>query len=143
MPRRQRQRVLEGSAGRVARDEAQIAAEAIEEAGKHVRPPTDEERRMLDRLRSWAQQAARRADAKATAVLGWLASHLKDGDRWTNERVILFTEYRATQQWMQEILASHGFGGERLALIYGGMDPKEREGVKAAFQANPSDVNQH
>ncbi|MCB1132633.1 MAG: DISARM system SNF2-like helicase DrmD, partial [Verrucomicrobiae bacterium] len=96
-------------------------------------------RRMLDRLRSWAQQAARRTDAKATAVLGWLASHLKDGDRWTNERVILFTEYRATQQWMQEILASHGFGGERLALIYGGMDPKEREGVKAAFQANPSE----
>lgn len=94
---------------------------------------------MLDRLRSWAQQAARRADAKATAVLGWLASYLKDGDRWTNERVILFTEYRATQQWMQEILASHGFGGERLALIYGGMDPKEREGVKAAFQANPSE----
>ncbi len=114
-------------------------AEAIEEAGKHVRPPTDEERRMLDRLRSWAQQAARRADAKATALLGWLASHLKDGDRWTNERVILFTEYRATQQWMQEILASHGFGGERLALIYGGMDPKEREGVKAAFQANPTE----
>jgi hypothetical protein len=94
---------------------------------------------MLDRLRSWAQQAARRTDAKATAVLDWLASHLKDGDRWTNERVILFTEYRATQQWMQEILASHGFGGERLALIYGGMDPKEREGVKAAFQANPSE----
>jgi len=114
-------------------------AEAIEEAGKHVRPPTDEQRRMLARLRSWAQQAARRTDAKATAVLAWLASHLKDGDRWTNERVILFTEYRATQQWMQEILASHGFGGERLALIYGGMDPKEREGVKAAFQANPSE----
>ncbi|MBS4045649.1 MAG: DISARM system SNF2-like helicase DrmD [Alphaproteobacteria bacterium] len=113
-------------------------AEAIEEAGKQVRPPTDEERRMLDRLRSWAQQAARRTDAKATAVLDWLASHLKDGDGWTNERVILFTEYRATQQWMQEILASHGFGGERLALIYGGMDPKEREPVKAAFQANPS-----
>lgn len=114
-------------------------AEAIEEAAKHVRPPTDEERRMLDRLRSWAQQTARRTDAKATAVLGWLASHLKDGDSWTNERVILFTEYRATQQWMQEILAPHGFGGERLALIYGGMDPKEREGVKAAFQANPSE----
>lgn len=114
-------------------------AEAIEEAGKRVQPPTDEERRMLDRLRSWAQQAARRADAKASAVLDWMTRHLKDGGGWTNERVILFTEYRATQQWMQEILASHGFGGERLALIYGGMDPKERESVKAAFQANPSD----
>ena len=114
-------------------------AEAIEEAGKHARPPTDEERRMLDRLRSWAQQAARRADSKAVAVLDWLESHLKDGDRWTNERVILFTEYRATQQWMQEILAAQGFGAERLALIYGGMDPKEREAVKAALQANPTE----
>lgn len=119
------------------RDAAEV--EAIEEAGKHVRPPTDDERRMLDQLRSWALQAARRADAKATAVLDWLANHLKDGDKWTNERVILFTEYRVTQQWMQEILTSHGFGAERLGLIYGGMDPKERESVKAAFQANPSD----
>lgn len=114
-------------------------AEAIEEAGKNVRPPTDEQRRMLHQLRSWAQLAARRTDAKATAVLSWLANHLKAGDSWKNERVILFTEYRATQQWMQEILASIGFGGERLALIYGGMDPKEREGVKAAFQADPAE----
>lgn len=114
-------------------------AEAIEEVGKHSRPPTDEERGMLNRLRSWAQQSAHQADAKAIALLAWLTSHLKDGDIWTNERVILFTEYRATQQWMQQILATNGFGGERLALIYGGMDPKEREGVKAAFQANPSE----
>ena len=114
-------------------------AEALEEAGKHVRPPTDEERRMLERLRSWAQQAAHRLDAKASAVLDWLSSHLKKGDDWSNERVILFTEYLATQRWMQEILVSHGFGGDRLALIYGGMDPKERESVKAAFQANPSE----
>ena len=114
-------------------------AEAIEEAGKHARPPTDEERRMLERLRSWAQHAAHRTDAKASALLDWLAKHLKDGDRWTNQRVILFTEYRATQQWMHEVLAAHGLGAERLALIYGGMDPKEREAVKAAFQANPSE----
>lgn len=114
-------------------------AEAVEEAGKHIRLPTDDERRMLNQLRSWAQQAAHRTDAKASAILSWLDDHLKDGESWTNERVILFTEYRATQQWMLEILASHGFGGERLALIYGGMDPKEREGVKSAFQANPSE----
>ena len=40
---------------------------------------------------------------------------------------------------MQEILAAQGFGAERLALIYGGMDPKDREAVKAAFQADPSE----
>ena len=114
-------------------------AEAIEEASKHVRPPTAEERQALSRMRSWAQQASHRADSKATAVLDWLSKHLRDGDGWTHERVILFTEYRATQQWMHEILAARGFGAERLAMIYGGMDPKEREAIKAAFQANPSE----
>ena len=112
-------------------------AEAIEEAGKHVRPPTDEERRLLGRLQSWARQAAHRADSKAEAVVEWLNTHLKDADGWTNQRAILFTEYRATQQWMQEILASRGFESDRLKLIYGGMDSERRELVKAAFQANP------
>ena len=119
------------------RETAEI--EAIEEAGKHVRPPSDEERRMLDRLKSWSQQAARCADSKAEAVVDWLNAQLKEGNEWTNQRAILFTEYRATQQWMQEILAAKGFGGDRLELIYGGMDSEKREVVKAAFQANPSD----
>ncbi|GBQ80079.1 helicase domain-containing protein [Gluconacetobacter johannae DSM 13595] len=124
-----------------ADDTLREAAEddALGEAGKHIRPPNEQERRMLERLRSWAQQASRKADSKARAILEWLAEHLQEGGEWTNERVILFTEYRTTQQWMQEILVSHGFGGDRLALIYGGMDHDEREAVKAAFQANPSE----
>jgi len=113
--------------------------EAVEEASKRVRPLNPAERKLLERLRSWAQRASRRVDAKAEAILGWLEKNLKDGDRWTDERVILFTEYRTTQAWMQEILATRGFGGERLALIYGGMDPKDRESVKAAFQADPAE----
>lgn len=123
-----------------ADDALREAAEddALGEAGKHIRPPSEQELRMLERLRSWAQQASRKTDSKARAILEWLTKHLQTGGEWTNERVILFTEYRTTQQWMQEILVSHGFGGDRLALIYGGMDHDEREAVKAAFQANPS-----
>ena len=119
------------------RETAEI--EAIEEASKHIRPLSDEERQMLDRLQSWARQAAHRADSKAEAVVDWLDSHLKDANGWTNQRAILFTEYRATQQWMQEILAAKGVGEDRLKLIYGGMDSETREIVKAAFQANPSE----
>lgn len=114
--------------------------EAIGEAGKHLRPLTDRERQMLERLRSWARQASHKEDSKARAILDWLGAHLLDGGRWTDERVILFTEYRTTQQWMQQILAANGFGGDRLALIYGGMDQDEREAVKAAFQASPTEA---
>lgn len=58
--------------------------------------------------------------------------------QWTNERVILFTEYRATQKWLQERLVTGGLGGTgRIALMYGGMALDEREAVKNAFQTSP------
>lgn len=58
--------------------------------------------------------------------------------RWNDERVIVFTEYRDTQNWLVNLLAAAGLGGERLALLYGGMDTEDRERVKAEFQAAPS-----
>jgi hypothetical protein len=55
--------------------------------------------------------------------------------------VIIFTEYRATQKWLYNLLARHGFAEEeRLELIYGGMRTDERERIKAAFQASPTDA---
>ena len=112
-------------------------SEAVREVGRQMRAPTDQERQILGQLRSWANGARNRTDAKAAAVLKWLEKHLKDDGAWTNERVILFTEYRATQTWLQQILVGHGYGGDRLQLIYGGMDPDEREAAKSAFQADP------
>jgi hypothetical protein len=52
--------------------------------------------------------------------------------------VIIFTEYRATQNWLQDLLFSAGFTeGGHLELLYGGMPGPEREKIKAAFQADP------
>jgi hypothetical protein len=94
---------------------------------------------MLTDLRQWAQRAKNQPDSKATAILAWLEAHLRPGGKWNERRVILFTEYRTTHQWMHEILASHGFGGERLGLLHGGLTQDEREPIKAAFQASPKD----
>ena len=33
-----------------------------------------------------------------------------DGEHWTNERVVVFTEYRDTQIWLKELLAQDGHG---------------------------------
>ena len=35
------------------------------------------------------------------------------------------------------MLEARGLGGERLGLLFGGMDPQKREALKAAFQADP------
>lgn len=114
-------------------------AEAIEEATRRSMPPTPEQRARMNDLREWAQRARNQADSKAQAILKWLTTHLKPNGEWNDRRVILFTEYRTTHQWIHQILASHGFGGERLAQLHGGISQEEREPIKAAFQASPQD----
>jgi len=125
-------------------DDGQVEAaqaEAVEEATKITAPPTDEELRLLSRLRDWAQSASHKVDSKGRAILEWIETNLRSNGQWNDRRVILFTEYRTTHQWLQQILASHGYGGDRLGLIHGGMDQEERETVKAAFQTNPTDAD--
>lgn len=121
------------------RDVEKAQSDAVEEASRQAPPLTPEQQGMLAELRQWAQRTKHQADSKAKAVLDWLSSSLKLEGQWNDRRVILFTEYRTTHQWMHEILASHGFGAERLAILHGGMDQSEREKVKAAFQASPKD----
>jgi len=111
--------------------------EAVEAAGELVAPLEKEQRIMLDKLTSWAEKVKNRVDAKATAILKWLENHLKTDGGWNNKRVILFTEYRATQFWLEQILTMQGFGRERMLLLHGGIDQKDREPIKAAFQAHP------
>src|SRR6185295_19412035 len=48
-------------------------------------------------------------------------------------------EYRATQAWLHDLLSTEGFAtAGRLLTLYGGMDTKTREQIKAAFQADPA-----
>ena len=111
--------------------------EAVEAAGQLSVPLNQEQRQMFDRLMAWAEKSKNRIDAKATAIVEWLKIHLKTDGQWNGKRVILFTEFRATHVWMEQILTIHGFGGEHMMLMHGGVDQKDREKIKAAFQAHP------
>ena len=87
-------------------------------------------------LSAWAQRHAEPADTKAKALVAELNRVCRpDGDWDSGERVIVFTEYKATQQWLAGILTARGLGGDRLGLLFGGMDENKREHLKAAFQA--------
>ncbi|MFH2122754.1 MAG: DISARM system SNF2-like helicase DrmD [Pseudomonadota bacterium] len=111
--------------------------DAVDAAGELTAPLEKDQRNMLDKLTSWAESAKHRADTKAQTILTWLDDHLKTAGKWNGKRVILFTEYRATHIWLEQILTMNGFGGDRMSLIHGGVDQKERELIKAAFQAHP------
>ena len=145
-PDRLDERILRRAIAKTEEDYADDAereaaeAEATEEASRRAAPALDG--RAAPARRAPKPSPERRAPARRQGQgnprLAEDAPPTRRGSGAT-PRVILFTEYRTTQQWMQQILASHGFGGERLMLIYGGMDPKEREAVKAAFQASPAE----
>jgi superfamily II DNA or RNA helicase len=88
-------------------------------------------------LAEWAEQHAEPADSKAKALIEELSRICRPGGDWAKgERVIVFTEYKATQNWLAGLLTAHGLGGDRLGLLYGGMEERKREHLKAAFQAS-------
>lgn len=117
-------------------DEATI--DAVDTASRLFSEPTEEELALLKKMKEWAGRASAQLDSKVRELIRWLNEHLRSGKKWGNERVIIFTEYRATQNWLKTVLATEGFtAGDRLLTMYGGMDPDDREAVKAAFQTAP------
>lgn len=99
---------------------------------------TYEELALLRKMRDWASNAVARPDAKLQVLMDWLRQNMRPDGKWSDQRVIIFTEYRATQRWLQQQLALAGFTqGDRLMLLYGGMDTEQRERIKAAFQYDP------
>jgi superfamily II DNA or RNA helicase len=124
-------------------DEAREAsiAEAQGGAAAALKPLDAEEQRLLDALATWAERASARPDAKAAALLELIEGVCRPGGNWNDERIIVFTEYRDTQRWLNELFAARGLtAGGRTELLYGGMDDQTRARVKAAFQAEPSEA---
>ncbi len=116
--------------------------EAVDVTTSVFRPLAAEEEAVLGRMLAWARKAAGRPDTKARELIRWLSATVRPGGKWNDQRVILFTEYRATQNWLKGLLASEGLTkDERLLILYGGMPTEERERVKAAFQAGPEVSN--
>jgi superfamily II DNA or RNA helicase len=124
-------------------DLEEATLEAFRKAAKASSRTTPSQVVLLEKMRTWAQSSKNRPDEKARALItklkAWCHGEALDGKpAWTDERVIIFTEYRDTQVWLQRLLVAEGLGGERLALLHGSMDPNDREHIKAAFQYDPS-----
>jgi superfamily II DNA or RNA helicase len=118
-------------------EQAEKTEDALATAARASLAPTSEQQALLEELQQWAERTKGRADSKAEVLIAWLDDVVRPGGVWSDERVIVFTEYRDTQRWLQELLAARGLGGDRVELLYGGMDVERRERIKAEFQASP------
>ena len=96
-------------------------------------------REQLEDLAQWARGYQSRPDSRLEALVSMLDAVCRpDGRTWTNERVVVFTEYADTLDWIVSVLRQQGYG-ERLAVIRGSTSAEEREDIRARFNADPAE----
>ena len=97
-------------------------------------------REQLEELSRWARGYQFRPDSRLEALVDMLDAVCRpDGRTWTNERVVVFTEYADTLEWIVSVLRQQGYDERRLAVIRGSTPAEEREDVRARFNADPAD----
>ncbi|WP_256842152.1 DISARM system SNF2-like helicase DrmD [Ornithinimicrobium cryptoxanthini] len=93
----------------------------------------------IEALTQWGLDYEHKPDSRLTALISMLDSICRpDGRTWTNERVVVFTEYADTLDWIVDVLTQHGYG-DVLETIQGSTPPEDREDVRARFSADPVD----
>lgn len=90
-------------------------------------------------MERWALTHEAAADSKADALIGKLKAICRPHLHWTDQRVVVFTEYRDTQKWLFSLLQQHELtDGGRVAILHGGLNAEQREQIRLGFQADPS-----
>jgi len=137
----------------IADDALAAATEAT--AGEHDRANTDSEKRLLDAMQSIADQHRSLPDARTRLLIDWLRDNLcagvhQPGQRssapdaaWADRRVLIFTEYDDTKRYLvgvlQNALSGTSRAEQRIAVYHGPTPIPEREQLKRAFNAPPSE----
>ncbi|GLZ04326.1 helicase SNF2 family protein [Actinomadura sp. NBRC 104412] len=101
--------------------------------------PHSDELALLQRMHDWAAAHEAQPDAKAAKLIEYLTGICRPDGDWTDERVIVFTEYRDTKDWLRGLLRDQGFTADRVAELDGGMNAQDREKLRLAFQKSPAE----
>jgi ERCC4-related helicase len=130
-------------------DEASVATES------RFIDPSAQAKALLDELLGLAKQERGAADAKAQALIAWIRANQcaavdvggpspkasKVDRKWSDRRVLVFTEYGDTKRYLRTLLnaAVDGTEGseERIMEFHGGMSDEQREEVQRAFNSPP------
>ena len=91
----------------------------------------------LARLAEWGLSFESRPDARLTDLVTTLDGICRPGGMWSNERVVVFTEYAHTLEWVRRILVQQGYD-QALEVIQGSTPPEERELIRERFTRDPS-----
>ena len=93
----------------------------------------------LETLMQWGLGYESRADSRLDRLINFLDAVCRPDSRtWSNERVVVFTEYAHTVDWLTRVLNQKGYFEDRLAVIQGSTPTEEREYIRSQFTADPT-----
>jgi superfamily II DNA or RNA helicase len=128
-------------------DEAQIEAATLATATFTDKGMFAREQKLLDQMTEIAEAGRVLADARVRALLEWIRKNMcpdmgKPGARWTDLRVLIFTEYDDTKRYLHQQLSAAIQGSDqaddRIAIFHGPTPPEDREVIKQAFNTPPA-----
>jgi len=84
--------------------------------------------------KSFSEMSSYQKDSKFEKLLNWIEDNLKENEKFkSNERVIIFTEYKDTQDYLNWRLNQRGIRSPELQLLFGGAPASLRKEVKEDF----------
>lgn len=118
-------------------EKARCEQEALAEASAFFEAPSAELERVA-RMLALGERLAEGPDTKASQLFAYIETHLRPRGRWGDERIVVFTEYRDTLDYLLGLIAQRGWTEATLTLL-GGTPLAKREEIKAAFLAPPDE----
>jgi ERCC4-related helicase len=117
---------------------------------------SDKAKTLLQEMLATARAQRGAADAKVRALVDWIAKNQctaaavggsakasKADRKWTDRRVLVFTEYGDTKRYLRTLLGAAVDGTDecdaRIMEFHGGMSDEQREEVQRAFNSPPED----
>lgn len=116
----------------------QLETQTLQQTKNALPSLTDEDKADLEWLSDWGHSYEARPDSKLGVLINYLEANTKASGLWLNERVVVFTEYVDTLEWIRGILRQRGYESDRVAVIDGSTDSDERELIRARFNTDPS-----
>lgn len=114
-----------------------------------------EERALIVQMSELAESARGKPDARFAKLLEWIQANQcpgvglqirpapKSGAGWSDRRLLIFTEWDDTRRWLVRLLdlaiEDSGAPEGRIACFHGSTPEKDRDAIKRAFNAPPSE----
>lgn len=130
-----------------AEEEAQVEAATLAVEASSDKQRFANEQKLLDQMTEIAEAARALPDARVRKLRDWIRKNMcpemgKPGAKWTDLRVLIFTEYDDTKRYLHQQIAAAIRGSDRaddrIAIYHGPTPTEEREVIKRAFNTSPA-----